>query len=233
VHNGTYSSFRRRRFGAPANDVPVQRFVVFSQNHDQVGNRAFGDRMPAAARALSALCTLLSPFTPLLFMGEEYGEEAPFQFFSDHIDPEIAEATREGRRAEFAAFASFAGEEVPDPQDVATFERSKLTRVVDEPLAALYRELLVVRHELSHGDADEITFDEGARWIRVRRGGFELVCNFSASFLRLPVEATAIRIATSPEVTLNPGQGTGTTDPSVTRAPAELNLPSLSGALVA
>ena len=117
VHDGDYSEFRRRRFGAPADDVPPRRFVVFSQNHDQVGNRAFGDRLPEPARPLAAFCTLLSPFVPLLFMGEEYGETAPFQFFSDHIDKRIADATREGRRREFAAFAEF-GEEVPDPQDV-------------------------------------------------------------------------------------------------------------------
>ena len=98
-------------------------FVVFSSNHDQVGNRALGDRLPAEARPLAALLTLLAPFTPMLFQGEEHGERAPFQFFSDHIDEEIAAATREGRRREFAAFAEFAGEEVPDPQDAATFER--------------------------------------------------------------------------------------------------------------
>ena len=97
VDDGGYSPFRRRRFGAPADDVPVQRFVVFSQDHDQVGNRAFGDRMPAQARPLAAFCTLLSPFAPMLFMGEEYGEPAPFQFFTNHIDPDIAEATRNGR----------------------------------------------------------------------------------------------------------------------------------------
>ncbi len=78
---------------------PPRRFVVFCQDHDQVGNRAFGDRLPAAARPLAAFCVLLSPFTPMLFMGEEYGEDAPFQFFSDHIDKRIAEATRRGRRA--------------------------------------------------------------------------------------------------------------------------------------
>ena len=107
VHDGTWSSFRRRRFGAPAFDVAAERFVVFAQNHDQVGNRAYGDRLPPDARPLAALCTLLAPFTPMLFMGEEYGEPAPFQFFCDHIDEEIAVATREGRRAEFAAFAAF------------------------------------------------------------------------------------------------------------------------------
>ena len=104
VHDGGYSTFRRRRFGARADDVPPHRFVVFDQNHDQVGNRAFGDRLPPEARPLGALCTLLSPFTPMLFQGEEHGEHAPFQFFADHIDEEIAVATREGRRREFAAF---------------------------------------------------------------------------------------------------------------------------------
>ena len=128
VHDGNYSTFRKRRFGAPASDVPPERFVVFSADHDQVGNRALGDRLPVETRPLAAFCTLLSPFTPMLFQGEEYGERAPFQFFTDHIDPEIADATREGRRREFAAFAAFAGEEVPDPQDPATFQRSKLTR---------------------------------------------------------------------------------------------------------
>jgi maltooligosyltrehalose trehalohydrolase len=217
VHDGTYSGFRRRRFGAPADDVPVDRFVVFSQNHDQVGNRAFGDRMPAESRPLAAFCTLLSPFIPLLFMGEDYGETSPFQFFSDHIDPEIAEATREGRRAEFASFASFSAEEVPDPQDVATFERSKLTRDRDEELAGLYSGLLRVRRELPPGDADSVEFDEEARWLRVRRGEFELVCNFSGHVLRLPVEAGSILLATSSEVALESSQ---------------LHLPPLSGALL-
>jgi maltooligosyltrehalose trehalohydrolase len=217
VHDGTYSSFRRRRFGAPADDVPVERFVVFSQNHDQVGNRAFGDRMPVRARALAAFCTLLSPFTPLLFMGEEYGEEAPFQFFSDHIDPEIAEATREGRRSEFAAFASFSAEQVPDPQDVATFERSKLTRRRDEGLASLYAELIDLRAELGSAESVAIEFDEEARWLRLLRGDFELVANFSAQTLSLPCQRASLRIATHDDARIDAGQ---------------LRLPACSGALV-
>src|SRR3954463_10697538 len=136
VHDGDYSMFRRRRFGAPANDRPVQQFVVLDQNHDQVGTRAFGDRLRAAARPLAALCTLLAPFVPMLFMGEEYGERAPFQFFTDHIDEEIATATRDGRRREFAAFAQF-GEEIPDPQAEETFDRSKLSWDADPALTAL------------------------------------------------------------------------------------------------
>jgi maltooligosyltrehalose trehalohydrolase len=185
VHDGGYSTFRRKRFGAPAEDVPPERFVVFDQNHDQVGNRAFGDRLPAQARPLAAFCTLLAPFTPMLFMGEEYGENAPFQFFSDHIDEEIAVATREGRRREFASFAQF-GEEVPDPQDRATFERSKLTREGDPRLRELYGALIAARAQLPPGEADAIDFDEHARWLRVRRGEFELVCNFAGEAARVP-----------------------------------------------
>jgi maltooligosyltrehalose trehalohydrolase len=177
VHDGQYSAFRKRRFGASADDRPPPQFVVFDQNHDQVGNRAFGDRMPARARPLAAFCTLLSPFTPMLFMGEEYGEPAPFQFFADHIDEEIATATRDGRRREFASFAEFAGEEVPDPQDPATFERSKLTRERDEGIGDLYARLLHVRRELP--DDEVVTdFDEAARWLVVDRGPYRLACNF-------------------------------------------------------
>jgi maltooligosyltrehalose trehalohydrolase len=178
VHDGQYSTFRKRRFGAPAGDRPPEQFVVFDQNHDQVGNRAFGDRLPEQARPLAAFCTLLSPFVPMLFMGEEYGEPAPFQFFSDHIDEEIAIATRDGRRREFAAFAEFAGEEVPDPQDPATFERSKLTRERDETLAELYARLLAVRAQLPTGEVDTV-FDEDARWLVVDRGAYRLACNFA------------------------------------------------------
>jgi maltooligosyltrehalose trehalohydrolase len=179
VHDGQYSTYRKRRFGAPADDVPPERFVVFCQDHDQVGNRAFGDRLPVAVRPLAAFCTLLAPFTPMLFMGEEYGEHAPFQFFCDHIDEEIATATREGRRREFARFGQFAGRDVPDPQDPATFERSKLSREGDPALRDLYAQLLEARRALPEGDADEIACDEEARWLRVRRGDHTLWMNFA------------------------------------------------------
>jgi maltooligosyltrehalose trehalohydrolase len=216
VYDGDYSEVRKRRFGAPAEDVPPRSFVVFCQDHDQVGNRAFGDRLPPAARPLAAFCVLLSPFTPMLFMGEEYGENAPFQFFSDHIDKRIAAATRKGRRAEFAAFASF-GHEVPDPQDVATFEVSKLSREVDPVLASLYAELLCARRELPREQQGEITFDEDERWLRVQRGTFELVCNFGGNDFSLRRQAARLRLGTHPEVTLRRGR---------------LTLPPLSGALL-
>ena len=174
VHDGGYSSFRERRFGAPAEDVPPERFVVFSANHDQIGNRAFGDRLPVAARPLAALLTLLAPFTPMIFQGEEYGETAPFQFFSDHIDAEIADATREGRRREFAAFAEF-GREIPDPQDPGTFAASTLTRA-GEPgdLRDLYAAALALRRELGSAAA-EASLD--GRRLTVRRGNHRIVAN--------------------------------------------------------
>jgi len=203
--DGYYADFGRVADLAQAlEQIPPERFVIYSQNHDQVGNRAFGDRLPVAVRPLAAFCTLLAQFVPLLFMGEEYGEPAPFQFFSDHIDKEIADATRAGRREEFASFTQFT-EEIPDPQARETFLRSKLTRQRDPALAELYRELLAVRRELPPGPADVIEFDEDARRLRVRRGPFELVCNFSSQPARLPSARDRVRLATEPQTQLKDG----------------------------
>jgi maltooligosyltrehalose trehalohydrolase len=217
-HDGTFSTFRRRRFGAPAEEVVPERFVVFSSNHDQVGNRAFGDRLPVEARPLAAFMTLLAPFTPMLFQGEEYGERAPFRFFSDHIDEEIAVATREGRRREFAAFAQFEGEEIPDPQDEATFRASKLTRE-GEPagLRDLYAALLRTRAALPHGEADPIAFDEHAGWLRAGRGPYTLLANFSQRDVHVPLEGTVETVLATHHATLEPGF---------------VVLPALSGALL-
>jgi maltooligosyltrehalose trehalohydrolase len=195
VHDGAYSAHRRRRLGASAEDRPPEQFVVFCQNHDQVGNRAYGERLPADVHPLAAFCTLLSPFTPLLFMGEEYGEHAPFQFFTDHVDPEIARATRRGRQREFASFAAYATAKLPDPQDPATFGRSKLTRERDPRLRTLYAELLRVRRKLPRGQT-EVEFDEAARWLRVRRGEWQLVCNFARTRGSVPCSGADVELAT-------------------------------------
>ncbi|HEY2318260.1 MAG TPA: malto-oligosyltrehalose trehalohydrolase [Solirubrobacteraceae bacterium] len=216
VDDGNYSPFRHRRFGAPAEDVPPERFVVFSQNHDQVGNRAYGDRMPATARPLAAFCTLLSPFIPMLFMGEEYGELAPFQYFTNHIDPDIGEATREGRRSEFAAFAQFAAD-VPDPEDPATFERSKLTRRADQGLARLYRELIQARKQLPRGTPREIEYDEQFRWLVVRRGSYELACNFGTGPVTIPCQGETVQLSAGGDAHLSGGS---------------LKLPAMAGALI-
>jgi maltooligosyltrehalose trehalohydrolase len=142
----------------------------------------------------------------MLFQGEEHGETAPFQFFSDHIDEEIATATREGRRREFAAFAEFAGEEVPDPQDPATLRASKLTRA-GEPagLRDLYAALLRARAALPHGNAHDIAFDEHQGWLRAARGPFTLVSNFSQRDVHVPVEGTVETVLCTHHATLEPG----------------------------
>jgi maltooligosyltrehalose trehalohydrolase len=216
-HDGYYESFGRVQQLADAlGQTPPERFVAYAQNHDQVGNRALGDRLEPRRLALAALCLLCAPFVPLLFMGEEYGERAPFQFFSDHIDPKVADATRVGRREEFADFVQFA-EDIPDPQDPETFERSKLTRRHDPEVEALYRELLRVRKELPSANVNSIEFDERARWLRFRRGPFEVVCNFGAGPLNLACAGNRIRIATDRKTTLND---------------AHLDIPALSGALI-
>jgi maltooligosyltrehalose trehalohydrolase len=157
--------------------TPPERLIVCTQNHDQVGNRALGDRLESRHGPLAALCLLFAPQTPLLFMGQEYGEPRPFQFFTDHFDPAIATATREGRRREFADFASFSGEEVPDPQAEETFLRSRLSREGSPGLRELYRELLRLRRTLPK--EVETSHDEERRWLLLRRGPVELLANFA------------------------------------------------------
>jgi maltooligosyltrehalose trehalohydrolase len=129
VYSSQYSPYRKRRHGSSSRHLHPSKFVIFSQNHDQVGNRLKGDRLstmvPFEALKLAAGIVLLSPNIPLLFMGEEYGEETPFQYFVSHSDPELIEAVRKGRKEEFSAF-QWEGE-IPDPQDVMTFLRSKVS----------------------------------------------------------------------------------------------------------
>ena len=156
AYTGDYSVHRRQRHGSSPRLNPVKQFVVCAQNHDQVGNRMLGERHGATLSPgdlrLAAATLLWSPFVPLLFMGEEYGERAPFQYFVSHSDPALVAAVRQGRRKEFAAFA-WQGE-VPDPQDEATFQRSKLDWGLQaEPahgqLREFYRECLHARAGLA------------------------------------------------------------------------------------
>ena len=157
--------------------TPPEPLVYCSQNHDQVGNRAVGDRPAAEELRVRAALLLFAPQTPLLFMGEEYGERNPFQFFTDHIDPFIADATREGRRREFAGFAGFSADDVPDPQAPGTFERSKLDRSrSDETLRAFYRELLELRRTLPK----EVDVEVERRRLRLRRGPVVLEVDLDA-----------------------------------------------------
>ena len=141
VYSGQYSGHRRRRHGSPSQQVSPAQLVVFSQNHDQIGNRAIGDRLstqlPFDTLKMARALVLLSPNIPLLFMGEEYGETAPFQYFIEHGDPALIEAVRQGRRREFAHFG-WRAEDIPDPQDRASFERSRINHErLDERQAGL------------------------------------------------------------------------------------------------
>ncbi len=154
VYSGEFSHYRQRRHGTSSRDIPAERFVVFAQNHDQVGNRAKSDRLSRIisleALKLAAGIVLLSPFVPLLFMGEEYGETAPFPFFVNHSDPELIEATRRGRREEFATF-QWEGE-MPDPQAEATFSLAKIDHKLKEQghhrvLFDFHKELIRLRKE--------------------------------------------------------------------------------------
>jgi maltooligosyltrehalose trehalohydrolase len=160
-YQGQYSHYRQRHHGNSPRGIAASQVVVCNQNHDQVGNRAAGERLSSLVNfeslKLAAGITLLSPFVPLLFMGEEYGETAPFQYFTSHGDPELVEAVRRGRREEFAAFGWEAEKAVPDPQDESTFLRSKPdhSRKCEEPhrtLLRLYQNLIRTRREYDLGD---------------------------------------------------------------------------------
>jgi maltooligosyltrehalose trehalohydrolase len=181
VYTGQFSKFRQKRYGRSSKEIPGERFVVFSQNHDQVGNRMRGDRLsetlPSEQLRLAAGIVLLSPCIPLLFMGEEYGEVAPFQYFVSHGDAGLIDAVRRGRAAEFEAFR-WAGE-LPDPQDEQTFIRSRLNWDLQKTekhrqLHSFYKELLRLRSTipaLAHLDknSQEVVCVESSKTILVRR----------------------------------------------------------------
>ncbi|HZQ58399.1 MAG TPA: malto-oligosyltrehalose trehalohydrolase [Acidimicrobiales bacterium] len=209
LYRGQYSTSRQRRHGRDADDVPGWRFVAFTQNHDQVGNRATGERsaalMSPAGLRLAAALVCLAPFVPLLFEGEEWGASTPFLYFTDHTDAELGRAVTEGRRHEFAAFG-WGPEDVPDPQAEATWEASRLRwDEVGEPghveLLEWYRALLRLRREhagLTDGRCDrvEVTTDEDARTIVVRRGAIVLAAHFGdgAAAACVPTGATAVLV---------------------------------------
>jgi maltooligosyltrehalose trehalohydrolase len=207
VHAGTYVPSRQRRHGRPAGDVPRTRFLGYSQNHDQVGNRARGERLGHLVdrrRAEAAAAVVLTaPFVPMLFQGEEWAASTPFQFFTDHQDPAIAEATRDGRRAEFAGFAEFAGD-VPDPQDPATFERSKLdwherTGPGHAAMLSWYRRLIEARHAWPDLGTDGPTdtaarLDAHGRCLRVLRGSAELIVNAGDSAVAVPLGGLRVEV---------------------------------------
>jgi maltooligosyltrehalose trehalohydrolase len=190
-HDGTYSSFRGRPHGFPIPaDVPTWRLVTFAQDHDQIGNRAEGDRLTEALSAdrlaVAAVLNLCSPFTPMIFMGEEWAASTPWQFFTAHPEPELAVATAEGRIEEFAQLG-WDPDTVPDPQDPETFRRSHLDwseRDRDPHLRILnlYRALLALRRrepEFADPRFERLSaeFDDEARTFRLRLGGLHVLVN--------------------------------------------------------
>jgi maltooligosyltrehalose trehalohydrolase len=200
-HDGTFSSFRGRDHGHPIDSsVPTSRLVVFSQDHDQIGNRAVGDRLTASLNvgqlSIAAVLTLASPFTPMLFMGEEWGASTPWQFFTSHPEPELGEATARGRIAEFERMG-WDPSVVPDPQDPQTFARSKLEwrelAVGDHArLLELYRGLAVLRRDVpeltdSRFEILSAAFDDDAHWFRLDRGAVSIVTNFGEADAEVPL----------------------------------------------
>ena len=200
-HAGTYSSFRHRRHGRPLDKslIPATRLMAYTCTHDQVGNRAVGDRpsqnLDHGQLAIKAALALGSPYTAMLFMGEEWASSRPFQFFSSHPEPELARATADGRKAEFADHGWDAAE-IPDPQDPETFLRSKLdwAEVSDSEHARMlgfYRDLIALRHSepamadpwLTHLTID---YDEEQRWIIMRRGPIAIACNLGTEDVDVP-----------------------------------------------
>ncbi|MER7187287.1 malto-oligosyltrehalose trehalohydrolase [Streptomyces hyaluromycini] len=208
-HDGTYSSFRGRRHGRPLDRAQVagHRLLGYTQTHDQIGNRAQGDRLSAILSpgllACAAALVLTAPFTPMLFMGEEWAAGSPWQFFTDHTDPDLADAVRRGRRREFAAHG-WAEEDVPDPQDPATRERSCLdwSEPEREPHArvlAWYRRLIALRHEqpdLTDPDlADtKVAYDEAARWLAFRRGDVRVAVNLGKEPAAIPLGTGRVEV---------------------------------------
>ncbi|HEY3939478.1 MAG TPA: malto-oligosyltrehalose trehalohydrolase [Bryobacteraceae bacterium] len=200
VHTGTYSAFRGRNHGKPATGLSGHRFLAYSQNHDQIGNRAHGERLchllSPGRQKIAAALVLTSPFVPMLFQGEEFCASAPFQYFTQHEDIELARNVSAGRRSEFSAFG-WNPEDLPDPQAHATFERAKLSwdELQSEPHASLlawYKKLITLRRSLSsltdgRLDRVNVAFDGRANWLVMKRGDAEVVCNFAADSQAIPI----------------------------------------------
>jgi maltooligosyltrehalose trehalohydrolase len=249
-HDGNYSSFRARHHGRPIDPAQVHpaALVVCSQNHDQIGNRATGDRLSQTLGygqlALAAVATLTSPFTPMLFMGEEYGATTPWQFFTSHPEPELGRATAEGRIREFERMG-WDPAVVPDPQDPETFTRSKLDWAEASGgdharLLELYRALIALRRntpDLTEPGFEDTVVDvsEDQGWLLLRRGRAEVAMNFSAEARRLPVRGGTLALATDDSVRLDSSSGAGQdpgADPSAGGPAGRLELPGHSAAIL-
>jgi maltooligosyltrehalose trehalohydrolase len=236
VYTGQRSEHRGRRHGRPFTGLSGHRLLGYLQDHDQVGNRALGERTSALLSRgqleIGAALVLTSPFTPMLWMGEEWGASTPWQFFTDHDDPDLADGVRVGRREEFAAFG-WDPEQVPDPQAVETFERSRLdwSELDKEDHAALlawHRRLIQLRRAapaLADGDlaAVQVAYDEDERWLVVRRGDLVVVVNLAEAEQRVPVGEPVL------DVLLSSREGFAFDPSGVTLAGESVVIAALSG----
>ncbi len=215
-HDGTMSTFRGRRHGRPVDltQTPTWRFVVCSDNHDQIGNRPDGSRLATRLTTdqltIAAALVLLGPFTPMIFMGEEWGASTPWAFFTSHPEPELGEAVSKGRRAEFAKM-EWGDVEVPDPQAESTFTDSMLdwSEVAEgqhAELYAAYRDLIRLRRthpELSDPRfaSTAVAFDDAAGWLRMTRGDrLTIAVNFGDRDASVPLAGAAETLFSSGEV---------------------------------
>ena len=201
VYDGAYSRYRRRVHGKRPADIPGCRFLGYLQNHDQIGNRAQGERSSALMTPellkVGATLVLTAPFVPMLFQGEEWGASTPFLYFTEH-NPELGRLVSEGRKKEFAAFG-WDESEIPDPQDPATFERSKLDwRELEDPhhadILAWHRDLLRLRRdhpELRDGAMSEIKIEhhDRERWIVIEKGSLTIACNLAVEPRSVPLRS--------------------------------------------
>lgn len=203
VYGGSYSPFRKRRHGRCAAAVPPERFLGYIQNHDQVGNRARGERLGHLCgerlQKVAAACVFLSPFVPMLFQGEDWNASSPFLYFTDHSDEQLKKAVREGRRKEFAAFG-WDPAEIPDPQHEETFFRSKLDWTEKDTahgrdMFEWYRNLAAFRRStpaLKGGRRNmRVSFDEVGRWLVMQRENVVLLCNFGPNPVEVPFAGRA------------------------------------------
>jgi maltooligosyltrehalose trehalohydrolase len=198
VQDGTYSKYRGREHGRPVDDLSPHQFLGYIQNHDQVGNRAIGDRVEQIVgmdRAkVAAGIVMTAPFIPMIFEGEEFAASTPFLYFADHDDPEMARAVKEGRRGEFAAFG-WDPAEIPDPEDVGTFRWSKLNwdevhEGQHEEMLEWYRKLIRLRRgsaSLNDGTPGRtnVSFDEDKKWLVMERGAVTVMCNLGGERVEL------------------------------------------------
>ncbi|HZF00293.1 MAG TPA: malto-oligosyltrehalose trehalohydrolase [Methylomirabilota bacterium] len=220
VYDGKFSKYRRCSHGRPAGNLNGSRFLGYLQNHDQIGNRAQGERsshlMSLGKLKIGAAIVLTSPFVPMLFQGEEWGASTPFQFFTDHREPKLAKAIGIGRCKEFVAFG-WKPEEIPDPQSRGTFLRSKLNwreilRAPHAELLAWHRKLIQLRHSttlLTDGRLDciQTRFDELNRWLTISRGSICIVCNINSHSQHVPLPAGKHRLLLASEPQIKMAEG--------------------------